>query len=112
MPDRLPELRRQRALVAEQLAWLDRELAAAGGETPTPPASSQPPATPAPAALSPPAHPVVDADLPSAENILEEFRHEAELSPAKMRRGCIWSFICGLALLILGVTALYWLRYR
>jgi hypothetical protein len=33
MSDRLPELRRQRALVAEHLAWLDREIAAAGGET-------------------------------------------------------------------------------
>jgi len=29
MPDRLAELRRQRALIAEHLAWLDREIATA-----------------------------------------------------------------------------------
>jgi hypothetical protein len=101
MSDRLPELRRQRALVAEQLAWLDREIAAAGGETPA-----------APAAPQPPADPRIGTELPAAEKILAEFRREAELSPTKMRWGCIWSFVCGLALLILGVAAIYWLRYR
>ena len=102
MSDRLPELRRQRALVAEHLAWLDREIAAAGGETL---------ATPA-APLPPPTQPGDAAGLPVAEKILEEFRREAELSPTNMRQGCIWSFVAAIALLILGVTAIYWFRYR
>jgi hypothetical protein len=102
MSDRLPELRRQRALVAEHLAWLDREIAAEGGETS---------ATPA-APLPPPAHFDDAADLPAADKILAEFRREAESSPARMRQGCIWSFMATMALLILGVAATYWLHYR
>lgn len=34
MPDRLAELRRQRALIAEHLAWLDREIATAAPSEP------------------------------------------------------------------------------
>ena len=101
MSDRLSDLRRQRALVADHLASLDREIAAAGGEAPA-----------TPAALVPPANPGSGADLPAAEKILAEFRSEVERSPAKIRRGCVWSFVCGMALLILGVVVIYWLRYR
>jgi len=101
MPDRLSDLRRQRALVAEQLAWLDREIAAAGSEAPA-----------TPAALAPPANPGGGGDLPAAEKILAEFRSEAERSPAKTRQGCLWSFAGAMVLLILGVAAIYWLRYR
>jgi hypothetical protein len=101
MSDRLSELRHQRALVAEQLAWLDREITSAGGET-----SALPP-TP-----SPPADPASDVELPAADEILAEFRSEAERSPAKMRQGCLWSFAGGMAVLILGVATIYWLRYR
>jgi hypothetical protein len=101
MSDRLPELRRQRALVAEHLAWLDREIADAGSEAPATPVTPAPPAKPAGA-----------VDVPAAEKILAEFRSEAERAPADMRRGCLWSFLAGMLLLILGVAAIYWLRYR
>jgi hypothetical protein len=101
MSDRLSELRRQRALVAEQLAWFDREIAATGNETPTLPATPMPPADPG-----------GGADPLAADKILAEFRDEAENSPAKMRRGCLGIFAAGMALLILGVVAIYWLRYR
>jgi len=101
MSDRLSDLRRQRALVTEQLAWLDREIVAAGNETP---AVAAPP--------MPPADPGGGSDLPEADKILAEFRSEAESSPAKMRRGCLGIFAAGMALLILGVVAIYWLRYR
>jgi hypothetical protein len=101
MSERLSDLRRQRALVAEHLAWLDREIAAAGSE------ALATPVTPAP-----PANPGGGADLPAAEKILAEFRSEAERSPAKIRQGCLWTFGAGIALLILGVVAIYWLRYR
>lgn len=53
MPDRVAELRRQRALIAEHLAWLDRELAATA---PSPQPANTPAATqaaiPAPAPIS------------------------------------------------------------
>jgi hypothetical protein len=101
MSDRLSELRHQRALVAEQLAWLDREITAAGGETPALPDTPPPPADLA-----------SDVELPAADKILAEFRREAERAPAKMRQGCLWSFAGGMALLILGVFAAYWLHYR
>lgn len=64
MSDRLPELLRQRALVQEHLAWLDREIAAASGAplTPPPSALSDPSKltlrqTPAPASAPLPAAP-------------------------------------------------------
>ncbi len=50
MPDRLAELRRQRALVAEHLAWLDREIAAAAPS----PVGAFPPPSPRPAVAPPP----------------------------------------------------------
>jgi CHASE3 domain sensor protein len=101
MSDRLSELRRQRALVTEQLAWLDREIVAAGNGTP---AVAAPP--------MPPADPSGGVDPLAADKILAEFRDEAENSPTKMRRGCLGIFAAGMALLILGVFAIYWLRYR
>jgi hypothetical protein len=107
MSDRLPELHRQRALVAEHLAWLDREIADAGSETPVTPVDFPPPAT-----LPSPAHPGDAANLPLAEKILAEFRSEAERSPTQLRQGCLWAFVAGLGLLILSVVAIYWLRYR
>ena len=106
MSDRLPELRRQRALVAEHLAWLDREIADASGDAPATPAA------PPPVTLPPSTQPGDAGDLPTAEKILAEFRREAERAPADMRRGCLWSFLAGMLLLILGVAAIYWLRYR
>ena len=102
MSERLSDLRRQRALIAEHLSWLDREIAAAGGE-----------ALPSPAVpLPPPPEPISGTDLLAADRILSEFRDEAERSPARVRLGCIGIFAAGMALLILGVATIYWLRYR
>jgi hypothetical protein len=61
MPDRLAELRRLRALLAEHAAWLDREIAAAEGARadPTlpapafsPPSPTAPSSSPQPASVS------------------------------------------------------------
>jgi len=101
MSDRLSDLRRQRALAAEQLARLNREIAAEGSEAPALPTA--PPS---------PSDPAGGSELPEADKILTEFRSEAESSPAKLRRGCLGIFAAGMALLILGVAAIYWLHYR
>src|SRR3954470_22363220 len=60
MPDRLAELRRQRALIAEHLAWLDRQIAEAGG-------SSVPAAQPALQPTPTPATPLGPTPLPKVE---------------------------------------------
>ncbi|MBK8475784.1 MAG: hypothetical protein IPL39_05580 [Opitutaceae bacterium] len=61
MPDRLADLRRQRALIAEHLAWLDREIATTA---PAQPAAVLP--APYPASIAPPAPAVSAAPLSSA----------------------------------------------
>ncbi len=99
--DRLQDLRRQRTLVQEQLAWLDREIAAAAGAAA--PQPSAPPLAPQnPPAAAPPAP--VDQDV---EAILESYRTEASSGPADARRGCYMVFFSGLALMALVVLGWY-----
>jgi hypothetical protein len=116
MPDRLAELRRQRALVQQHLEWLDREIAAVhAGATPTEPAVSTPAAT---AALSPPAAPLKRAlETPAqteevSEQILQEYRVPSESLQQDVRKGCLLYFIAGLTLFALGIVALYFLVQR
>ncbi|HTB80821.1 MAG TPA: hypothetical protein VK717_08035 [Opitutaceae bacterium] len=99
--DRLQDLRRQRTLVQEQLAWLDREIAAAtGAAAPQPPAPSLVPQNPPAAAAPAPA----DQDV---EAILESYRAEVSAGPADARRGCYMVFFAGLALFALVVLGWY-----
>jgi len=131
MPDRLNELRRQRALVAEHLAWLDREIAAESGspaprahpeqatrvEGPAPlvaPASAPAlrptplplmPQAPAPAAALDPemsAQAAADADA-----LLEQYRVAPDALKTDVRTGCFLYFFAAMALLALGVIGLY-----
>jgi hypothetical protein len=90
--DRLKDLHRQRALVQEHLAWLDREIAAASGE-----------AAPRPA---PPAASAVEYDN-EVEAVLESYRAEAHSAPAAARRGCYFVFFAALALWALAMLAWY-----
>jgi hypothetical protein len=94
--DRLDELRRQRELARQQLAWLDSEIAAAEG-APRPPEEPavRPPAPPGP------------ADTRSPEAILEEFRRAPAAVARQTKLGCILYFAGAMALLLLGFAALY-----
>jgi hypothetical protein len=115
MPDRLQELRRQRVLVAEHLAWLDREIAATEGTPAASPTRDLSPASTLSAKIAPapPATVVAAAAADAeAESILRNYRTEAEHSPAQVKRGCWWAFATSLTLLILSVAAIYWFRYR
>jgi hypothetical protein len=99
--DRLQELRRQRALVQEQLTFLDREIAAAsGGTTPAiqPPQSL--PATSLPPAASP-------AESGEVGELIKSLEQESHSNPANAKWGCIWTFVAALALLALCVFAFY-----
>lgn len=91
--ERLQELRRQRALVQEHLAWIDHEITAASGGAALPPVAPVPPASPA-----------ADSET---EALMETYRAESRSSLAAARRGCFIVFFAALALFALAVLALY-----
>ena len=98
MSDRLQELLRQKALLAEQAAWLEREIAAEqarAGVTP-PSAVAIAPASPPPA---------------STEALFEQYRPNPQSVQQEVKRGCYLYFLGALVLLGLGVFAIY-LVYR
>ncbi|OIR13377.1 hypothetical protein GALL_51890 [mine drainage metagenome] len=92
----LDELKRQRALIAQHLDWLDRQIAAEAGSF------EEPPPTAAPA--------------PEAENDLlavpASFVAESHQRVGDARRGCMVAF--GLFLLLLGIATVivYFVGYR
>lgn len=128
MGDRLAELRRQRALISEHLAWLDREIERLN--RPSPPSSLAAPATtndlpvvprddgsrpltgpgaapPRSAAPFPsPAETNERADA-AAARLLEEYRSTDATLKHDVRKGCLFYFIGAFVLLALGITVLY-----
>jgi hypothetical protein len=123
MSDRLAELRRQRALVEQHLAWLDREIAAetarlspaeAGAKIAAVVTAAKPAATPsitkpiipAPAmasvtpAVTPPAN-------PEADRILEEFHVAPATVHEDVRKGCFLYFAAALAIFAAIIALLY-----
>ena len=124
MSERLAELRRQRALVQEHLAWLDREIAASSPpsapEPAAPSAAPPPPVRPTvqPTALRQVAPPAARLAATSnsapvdADSILEQYRTAPGSLQSDVRKGCLLYFAGALALLALGVTALSFLIGR
>jgi hypothetical protein len=125
MADRLSELLRQRALLQEHLAWLDREIAAASDRPAAPqvPAPVVPPAAPValPAAASLPARvtvavpaaPVaVSAEAaPLADEILDQYRVPTQTLQTDVRKGCLLYFV-GAFVLLFGIVAVLYLAFR
>lgn len=113
MPDRLAELRRQRALVQEHLAWLEREIAAtesAGGKIaaevrPAIPASPLPRPSASPAPITPPSPPS-DASI---DKLLEQYRSAPGSVKQDVRKGCLLYFALALAVFAASVAVLYFL---
>jgi hypothetical protein len=112
MSARLNELRHQRALAQEQLAWLDREIARETGGMETPPAVSLGVApglsvrrtATAPAATSP---------ALSADEIMAQYQNSQGLTmQSEVKRGCLIYFFAAFALLGLGLVAVWFFRYR
>ncbi|HWA08885.1 MAG TPA: hypothetical protein VG838_05390 [Opitutaceae bacterium] len=102
MSSRLDELRRQRALLQGHLAWLDREILAAGADEPAPVSKSAfpfPLPTPAPRAVPPPA---------DADELLARLQAEEEKNrPSPTKTGCwiVFSVVMmALAGVILGLV--------
>jgi hypothetical protein len=107
MSERLQDLHRQRALLQEHLAWLDREISRETGAMPAvtavvPPAAPSTP-TPAPAPILPTSDP--------ATELISRYNQESPGDMAKnAKRGCMISFVfamVALALLALGTFAIY-----
>jgi hypothetical protein len=89
--DRSDELRRQREIVRQHLAWLDREIKTREGN-------------PAPEPVPYVAHVPIsvtasDADR-DAESILAEFRQPAPSIEAQTKRGCILYFAIAVVLML------------
>lgn len=125
-PDRLAELRRQRALVAQHLAWIDAELTAAGAGHP-PPAPVSPPlpqdGAPAPslavaaapltssADLAPPEDPALALANSRADEIIEKYRATEALDPRAAKRGCLVLFGAFCVLGAATLLAIYYFGY-
>ena len=95
MSARSDELRRQRDLLRENLAWLEREIAAEEGGVP--------PAPPPPVLSQRLDVAARDADR-DAEAILAEFRTSGSAIESQTKRGCILYF--AFAVLLLAGAAL------
>ena len=114
MSDRLTELQRQRRLLQEHVAWLDREIAAES-------AKSGAPSAPLPAAVqSTPREPTalaaaaqrattqLESTLPAdAEAFLEQYATPPQSIQSDVKRGCFIYVALAAALLTAAVTALY-----
>jgi hypothetical protein len=104
--DRLNELRRQRALVEQQLAWLDAEIAAASAKT----RPLVPTAQPSTSELASPIESISLHDEPGSAELAElisEQKAAPAQSAAEVRRGCFVAFGVLLLLLAAAVFALY-----
>ena len=118
MSVRLQELLRQKALLAEQAAWLEREIAAeqakaAGGPAeplPAPlPFSATMPAPAAPVAAVPAGAAAADAE---AEAIIAQYRQADGSHRQRVKWGCILYTVAGAALVLLGFVVIYVLARR
>lgn len=116
MSDRLAELRRQRALVQEQLNWLDAEIGAAEKRSPASPLvaalpKSVPPPPPPASTVTPAAGvstlPAASAIDPVADAMLEEYKVAPEALRTDVRKGCLLYLVAAFALVIAGVAILY-----
>ena len=95
----MTELQRQRALMQEHLAWLDREIAAQNliSRVSTPPIAT--PLAPVP--------PVSLEPATEADAIIAQFGSDTKSLQTDVRRGCFLYFYLAFAVVGLGVLALY-----
>ena len=94
--DHLNELRRQRALVQQQLDWLDREIAKGD------PTDQVPPVKPT-IRTSHEAAPAQDVLIPEPDPVV---------ASQDAKRGCLFAFFTLMALLAALMVALYFWKYR
>ena len=103
MTNRLQELLRQKALLEEHTAWLEREIAAEMARGPAPASPAIPTASAATAPTT------ANAD---AEGILGQYRSPAHSIHQQVLRGCVVYLAVALALLALSVLGIYYFYHR
>ena len=106
MTDRLQKLLRQRALIQEHLAWLDREIAE-NQEVPPLPTSI---ARPSQIIAAPPPSTINPSD--EAEKILGQFQKNTGDLQTDTRRGCLFIFSIAMGLFVLSVIVAYYFYAR
>ncbi len=111
MSDRLQKLLRQRALIQEHLAWLDREIDDAKGIPPLPNTpAARPPLTIL--AATTPTTPPAAAPSDEAEKILGQYNLDASVVSTDARRGCLMMFFIGLGIFVLTLAIGYYFYAR
>ncbi len=103
MSDRLQELLRQKALLQEHSAWLDREIAAEMGRTPPAPSPAPEPASAARTAAP---------STAEADAILDQYRGSAQSIHQQVKRGCLLYLAVAFALVAASVIAIHLLSRR
>lgn len=99
--------------MADHVAWLDREIAAATplspiADRPSPPLVAPPQPAPTSPAAAQNATPVTAAPVgPEAEAILDDYRVPETSLKSDVRKGCLLYFVGAFLLVGLGVVALY-----
>jgi hypothetical protein len=112
MSERLPELLRQRALIQEHLAWLDREIAAAQGlPTPPRPVATSPLTAPAPTTIHAPLGISSKID-DEAATIIGQYQKDPNVLKTDTKRGCLVAFGIGFGLFAVIAFIAYWLYAR
>ncbi len=110
MSSRLQELLRQKALLADHAAWLDREIAREqarpeSGPAPAPAEfEAEVPAEPEPVVPAAVTDPDLDAQ---AEAIIEQYRDQSPLSRKRIQVGCVLYLVAALILAALPFVAVY-----
>ena len=101
MSDRLTDLQRQRALMQEQMAKLEQEIATAGKS----PQTASPTSTTAAPAPTP--NPTPAATDLEAGDIIAKYGTEAVDPVQRVRRGCFIAFGIALTVLAIGVYGIH-----
>jgi hypothetical protein len=104
--DRLNELQRQRSLLLEHLAWLDREIAAVNG-----PAAPARPVVPSPVRPLVPAT-AAPADEPALDALMAQYQDEGDNLQSSVKRGCFLYFALTFVVIGLGLLGLYFYTTR
>lgn len=105
MSDRLQQLLRQRALLQEQLAWIDSEIAAENRTNPPAPKVDALP-IPTPAIAS------AENSRALADDLIARYKPDTVSVKEDVKKGCFLYFFLAFAVVGLGLIALYFYSTR
>jgi hypothetical protein len=107
MPRDVDELLRQRRLIQEHLAWLDREIAKLEKGTVVEPQLT--PGPPPPLIQAPPAAGTKPSENSEADEILTQYQQTPKNLEGDVKRGCITAVVALLLLIFCSAIAVWFL---